>query len=170
MMELKELWLKQKLKGVFVQTVDSPAMSLIAQQAGMDFIFYDCEHGSFTYDKLTNLILLGNGRGFPSIVRVAQLARADVSGILDCGASGVMVPMMETKEQAEQFVGWSKYPPEGIRSYSGGPHTDFGPSGNHERRMKEMNHRTLTRQLLARVILVFLWEIQIMSWTNGNWQ
>lgn len=83
-MELKELWLKQKLKGVFVQTVDSPAMPLIAQQAGMDFIFYDCEHGSFTYDKLTNLILLGNGRGFPSIVRVAQLARADVSGILDC--------------------------------------------------------------------------------------
>ena len=110
-MELKELWRKQKLKGVFVQTVDSPAMPLIAQQAGMDFIFYDCEHGSFTYDKLTNLILLGNGRGFPSIVRVAQLARADVSGILDCGASGVMVPMMETKEQAEQFVGWSKYPP-----------------------------------------------------------
>ena len=143
-MELKELWLKQKLKGVFVQTVDSPAMPLIAQQAGMDFIFYDCEHGSFTYDKLTKLILLGNGRGFPSIVRVAQLARADVSGILDCGASGVMVPMMETKEQAEQFVGWSKYPPEGIRSYSGGPHTDFGPSGNHERRMKEMNHRTMT--------------------------
>ncbi|MEQ2577476.1 HpcH/HpaI aldolase family protein [Hominiventricola aquisgranensis] len=142
-MELKELWRKQKLKGVFVQTVDSPAMPLIAQQAGMDFIFYDCEHGSFTYDKLTNLILLGNGRGFPSIVRVAQLARADVSGILDCGASGVMVPMMETKEQAEQFVGWSKYPPEGIRSYSGGPHTDFGPSGNHEHRMKEMNHRTM---------------------------
>ena len=67
-MELKELWRKQKLKGVFVQTVDSPAMPLIAQQAGMDFIFYDCEHGSFTYDKLTNLILLGNGRGFPSIV------------------------------------------------------------------------------------------------------
>ena len=100
-MELKELWRKQKLKGVFVQTVDSPAMPLIAQQAGMDFIFYDCEHGSFTYDKLTNLILLGNGRGFPSIVRVAQLARADVSGILDCGASGVMVPMMETKEQAD---------------------------------------------------------------------
>ena len=51
--------------------------------------------------------------------------------------------MMETKEQAEQFVGWSKYPPEGIRSYSGGPHTDFGPSGNHEHRMKEMNHRTM---------------------------
>ena len=59
-MELKELWRKQKLKGVFVQTVDSPAMPLIAQQAGMDFIFYDCEHGSFAYDKLTNLILLGN--------------------------------------------------------------------------------------------------------------
>lgn len=102
-MELKELWRKQKLKGVFVQTVDSPAMPLIAQRAGMDFIFYDCEHGSFTYDKLTNLILLGNGRGFPSIVRVAQLARADVSGILDCGASGVMVPMMETKSRQSSW-------------------------------------------------------------------
>lgn len=126
-MELKELWRKQKLKGVFVQTVDSPAMPLIAQQAGMDFIFYDCEHGSFTYDKLTNLILLGMKR-FSFYCKSAQLARADVSGILDCGASGVMVPMMKTKEQAEQFDGWSKYPPEGIRSYSGGPHTDFGPS------------------------------------------
>ena len=42
-MELKELWRKQKLKGVFVQTVDSPAMPLIAQQAGMDFIFYDID-------------------------------------------------------------------------------------------------------------------------------
>ena len=36
-------------------------------------------------------------------MRVPQLARADVSKILDYGASGVMVPMIETREQAEQF-------------------------------------------------------------------
>ena len=61
-MELKELWRKQKLKGVFVQTVDSPAMPLIAQQAGMDFIFYDCEHGSFTYDILSRMKILRPNR------------------------------------------------------------------------------------------------------------
>lgn len=143
-MELKQLWHTQKLKGVFVQAFGNSAMTLMAQQAGMDFIFYDCEHGSYSYSELRDLMLLGNGCSFPSIVRAAQLSRENVSKILDCGASGVMVPMIETKEQAELLVGWSKYPPEGIRSYSGGPHTDYGPSGAHEFRMRQMNERTMT--------------------------
>lgn len=84
----------------------------------MDFLFYDCEHGMIPYHRLEKLILMGNAEGIPSIVRVAQLARRDVSQALDCGADGVMVPMIETVEQAKQLVAWSKYPPLGIRSYS----------------------------------------------------
>ena len=143
-MELKEVWKDRKLKGVLVKVVDNPAMAVIAQQCGMDFVFYDCEHGVLSYEKLHDLMVMANGRGFPSVVRVPQLARADVSKILDYGASGVMVPMIETREQAELLAGWSKYPPVGRRSYSGGANTDYGPSGGHAQNMEKINRHTMT--------------------------
>jgi 2-keto-3-deoxy-L-rhamnonate aldolase RhmA len=52
--------------------------------------------------------------------------------------------MIETPEQARQLVFWSKYPPMGGRSYSGGANTHYAPSGRHEQNMREMNERTLT--------------------------
>lgn len=143
-MELKQVWRDRKLKGVLVKVVDHPAMPIIAQQCGMDFVFYDCEHGVLSYEKLHDLMVLANGRGFSSVVRVPQLSRSDVSRILDYGAEGVMVPMIETREQAELLAGWSKYPPIGRRSYSGGANTDYGPSGGHAENMAKMNQRTMT--------------------------
>ncbi len=110
-MELKEVWKDRKLKGILVKVVDNPAMAVIAQQCGMDFV-YSCEHGVLSYEKLHDLMVMANGRGFPSVVRVPQLARAVCPrNLLDYGASGVMVPMIETREQAELLAGWSKYPP-----------------------------------------------------------
>jgi len=143
-MELKDIMMQRKIKGVLVKVVNHPAMVVMAQDCGMDFIFYDGEHGIISEEKLHDLMVLGNAAGFPSIVRVPQLARRDVSRMLDAGASGIMVPMIETKEQAQQLVDWSKYPPLGKRSYSGGANTHYGPSGNHAENMKNINHRTIT--------------------------
>ena len=95
-MELKELIKQQKAKGVLVKALAHPSLVIMAQDCGMDFILYDCEHGVLSYEQLHDLIVLGNMRKLSSIVRVAQLARSDVSRILDCGACGVMVPMIET--------------------------------------------------------------------------
>ena len=102
-------------------------------------------------------MVLGNMQGFPSIVRIAQLSRADVSKILDYGAAGVMVPMVETAEQARQLVQWSKYPPLGKRSYSGGANTHYAPGGHHEQHMRELNENVMsivqieTRQGVERI-------------------
>lgn len=52
--------------------------------------------------------------------------------------------MIETREQAELLAGWSKYPPVGRRSYSGGANTDYGPSGGHAQNMEKMNRHTMT--------------------------
>ena len=95
-MELKELIKQQKAKGVLVKALAHPSLVIMAQDCGMDFILYDCEHGVLSYEQLHDLMVLGNMRKLSSIVRVAQLARSDVSRILDCGACGVMVPMIET--------------------------------------------------------------------------
>ena len=143
-MELKDAMALGKVKGVLVKIVNHPAMVIMAQECGMDFIFYDGEHGIISEERLHDLMVLGNAAGFPSIVRVPQLARRDVSRMLDAGATGIMVPMIETKEQTQQLVDWSKYPPVGRRSYSGGANTHYGPSGNRARNIEETNHKTIS--------------------------
>ncbi|HIR28413.1 MAG TPA: 2,4-dihydroxyhept-2-ene-1,7-dioic acid aldolase [Candidatus Choladousia intestinigallinarum] len=143
-MSLKDIMRERKAGGVLIKIVGHPAAVLIAKNVGMDFVFYDCEHGSLSYEKLHDLMVLGNQIGLPSVVRVPQLARGDVSKILDYGAQGVMVPMIESAEDARKLVEWSKYPPVGKRSYSGGANTNYGPSGGHAANMLNMNQRTLT--------------------------
>lgn len=143
-MTYKEEANQRPQKGLLIKIIDNPAILYMAKDCGMDFVFYDCEHGVLPYRKLHDLMLHGNSMQLPSFVRVPQLSRQDVSQVLDFGACGVMVPMIETKEQAKQLVEWSKYPPLGKRSYSGGANTLYGPSGNHAQQMKRMNEETIT--------------------------
>ena len=142
-MNLKDLMKNGKVKGVFVKTMAFPAMVILTQQCGMDFIFYDGEHGILDEERLHDLMVLGNCNDFPTIVRVPELSKREVSRILDYGATGVMVPMIETKEEAEKLAGWSKYPPIGRRSYSSGANTHYDSSGAHSANMVEMNERTI---------------------------
>lgn len=132
-----------RLGGLLVQVLDSAPVALMAKAAGIDFLLVDDEHGDVDGARLSTLMTLGNAIGLPTIVRAPQLARADVSRVLDRGASGVMVPMMETVDQARQLVEWAKYPPLGRRSYSGGAHTAYGPSGHHAENMARANAGTL---------------------------
>ncbi|GFP75636.1 HpcH/HpaI aldolase family protein [Clostridium fungisolvens] len=143
-MTLKERIFKEKLYGVFMKIIDNPAINILAKEAKLDFMFYDCEHGMYTYEKLHSLILMGNSVGVPAFVRVPQLSKGDISKSLDCGATGVMVPMIEDRKQAELLVQWSKYPPVGKRGYSGGANTDYKPSGNHKNNMAELNKSVIS--------------------------
>lgn len=140
-MSCKAMMFEKKLKGVLIKILDHPAINILGKNAGMDFLFYDLEHGMISLDKLHDLILMGNAIHIESWVRVPELSRAWVSRGLDCGASGIMVPMIETKQQAQGLVNWSKYPPIGQRSYSGGANTFYKPSGHHEANMKELNEK-----------------------------
>jgi 2-keto-3-deoxy-L-rhamnonate aldolase RhmA len=143
-MRLKERMLNEKLYGAFIKILTNPSINMLAKNAGLDFLFYDCEHGMYTYETLHNLVLMGNAVGIPSFVRVPQLAKGDVSRSLDCGATGVMVPMIENREQAELLVQWSKYPPVGNRGYAGGANTNYRPSGNHKNNMYELNQSVIS--------------------------
>jgi 2-keto-3-deoxy-L-rhamnonate aldolase RhmA len=143
-MRLKERMLNERLYGTFIKILTNPSITILAKNAGLDFLFYDCEHGMYTYETLHDLILMGNAVEIPSFIRVPELARGDVSRALDCGATGVMVPMIENKEQAKLLVYWSKYPPIGNRGYSGGANTNYRPSGNHKNNMEELNKSVIS--------------------------
>lgn len=142
-MTLKEKATLHPQTGLLVKVIATPALNLIAKQCGLDFIFYDCEHGALSYRELHDLMVMGNAIDLPSLVRVPQLTRRDISQVLDLGAEGVMVPMVETKAQALQLIEWALYPPFGKRSYSGGANTMYAQGGNHRKNMEMMNHKTL---------------------------
>lgn len=146
-MNLKQMAQTELLQGVLVKIIHNPAILYYCKDAGADFVFFDCEHGVLSYQELHDLMLLGNELQLPSIVRVAQCQRGDISKILDFGATGVMAPMIETRQQAMQLVEWSKYPPMGKRSYAGGAHTKYGPSGSHEAHMTRANDNVKIAQI-----------------------
>jgi 2-keto-3-deoxy-L-rhamnonate aldolase RhmA len=90
----------------------------------------DMEHGAFSFETAADVFKAARAIGLGGFVRVPELSKGYVSRIMDAGANGVMVPMMESAEQARQLAGWSKYPPVGVRGFSAcGEHTDFASIG-----------------------------------------
>ena len=112
--------------GSMVRFTASPALANLAAAAGMDFIMVDMEGGPFGMNEAAILFLALRAQNLGAFVRVPELSKSFVSRVLDCGADGVMVPMIETAEQARQFVDWAKYPPLGNRGLSAlGGNTGF---------------------------------------------
>lgn len=99
----------------------------MAARAGFDWILIDQEHGPGD-----NLTLLGQlqavgGRPTAAIVRIAWNERVRFKRALDLGASGIMIPYIETAEAAALAVEYMRYPPEGQRGVAASPRaTGYG--------------------------------------------
>lgn len=133
--------------GTMVRMVGNPAVALIAANAGLDFIMLDLEQGSFSLETVENVFELGRSVGLGCFVRVPELSKGYVSRCLDLGATGVMVPMLESVEQARLLVHWAKFAPLGSRGFSGvGPHTGYRNRGGEGTIafMAEANSETIT--------------------------
>jgi 4-hydroxy-2-oxoheptanedioate aldolase len=98
--------------------LDSPASTERVARLGYDYVSLDAQHGLFGYAGmlagLTAIDAAGRGVG---IVRVAGNDAATIGRALDAGAVGVIVPLINTPEEAAKAVAASRYPPVGIRSY-----------------------------------------------------
>ena len=120
-MTLKEKLLSgQKIYGSMMRIVRNPAVCLFAKNGGLDFIMFDCEHGNYTAETLHDCFIQGNSIGLGGFLRAACLSKDNISRPLDQGATGVMLPMTETPEQAKELVKWSKYAPIGDRGFCAG--------------------------------------------------
>ena len=102
----------------------------MAYHAGLGYIMLDLEHGLYTMETVGNIFKVGRAVGLGCFVRVPELSRGYVSRIMDAGATGVMVPMLESVEQAQKLVAWSKYAPLGDRGFGTiGDHTNYAGIG-----------------------------------------
>jgi len=77
----------------------------------------DMQHGLIDYQAMLGMLQAIHRRGPAALVRVPWLDPAYVMKALDAGAHGVICPMIETRDQAEQLVRFMRYPPQGQRSF-----------------------------------------------------
>lgn len=80
-------------------------------------VAFDMQHGMHDEASVAAGIQLAAHMGTPAIVRVPVDGYPLVSRVLDFGAAGVILPMIETAEDARRLVAVAKYPPLGSRSY-----------------------------------------------------
>ena len=96
--------------------------------AGLDWVFFDAEHGAFGLETLQDLMRVAVASGLCPIVRVADLQYALIARALDCGAQGVLLPRVESPELLEKAVSWTRFPPMGTRGYGlAAPQLDYEP-------------------------------------------
>lgn len=115
--------LKQKLKqGDLVLGTGLPAPHpLVAGpvfDAAPDFIWIDTEHGPYASESLGAIPALSRMRGVATMIRVAWNDPALIKKAYDVGAVAVMVPQVNTPEEARKAVEYARYPPEGQRGIS----------------------------------------------------
>ena len=96
-------------------TLGHTSIAEIMAKAGFEWLVVDMEHSVITLDIAQQLIQVIEGCGVVPLVRVGENNANIIKRAMDAGAYGVIVPMINTKEQAEAAVKAVKYPPLGTR-------------------------------------------------------
>ncbi|HHT9113493.1 MAG TPA: HpcH/HpaI aldolase family protein [Candidatus Wunengus sp. YC65] len=112
--------LKNKLKNGKISlgswiTVGHPAIAEIMAKSGFDWLTVDMEHSAITLYQAQQLIQIIELCGVTPLVRVGENNPNLIKRVMDAGAHGVIVPMVNTKEDAINAVNAVKYPPLGTR-------------------------------------------------------
>ena len=111
---------KHKLvqKDLLIGTIVTLAATEIAEiysQCNFDWLFLDLEHSSLTIKDAQNILQTVTPKT-PCLIRVPTVDEIWIKKALDIGATGIIMPQIQTAEAATLAVQLSKYPPEGIRS------------------------------------------------------
>ena len=129
-------------------SLSSPADFLA--DSGFDFILFDTQHDSVDIKELKGQVQAMRGKKAIPIIRVGANDQALVCYALDIGAKGIVVPMVNTKEEAINMVQWCKYPPEGKRS-SAGAKGDWGKFEKYREYMDAVNREVLVIPMIETV-------------------
>jgi len=102
--------------GLFVNS-HSPTVAEQLAHSGYDWLLIDTQHGPMGYEKLSAMLSGVSNGGAKSMVRVGGYAdRPGIQQSLDLGADGVLIPYINTADEARQAVSCARYPTVGTRS------------------------------------------------------
>jgi len=119
---------KEKLRrgepsfGTWLSLGDLYATRVLAR-LGFDWLTLDIEHSAIDWKQATTIFAAVADAGCVPLARVPEGSHHYIKRVLDAGAWGIVVPMVDTVEQAKVAIAAAKYPPVGNRSVGGGMHS-----------------------------------------------
>ena len=121
---LRTLFAEEKTAfGVWIMLSSPAAVEMIASM-GFDYVGIDCQHGLLDYGEMRDILLMLRGFETSPVVRVPSGESSIVGRALDAGAEAIVVPMVNSRFEAEQAAAACRLPPDGLRS--------FGPARAHQ--------------------------------------
>lgn len=134
--------------GLGVRCSRGPEVARVAAGLGYHYLFIDMEHSALDFDAVAQICVAGLDAGVMPNVRVPANSPVFISRVLDAGALGVVVPHVDTPEDALQAVAAARYPPVGQRSGMG-PMIHFGYASMPTREIiAQMNRAMLVTVML----------------------
>lgn len=110
----------------FWVSLESPTITEIAATLGLDWVLIDAEHGQLDYKEIIEHTRAARNSQTAVLVRITEIQPGIIKRVLDLGADGIMVPQVNTAEEAALAVRLAKYPPQGIRGLGGERATRWG--------------------------------------------
>ena len=104
----------ETLFGLFLD-LGSPWSAELCGQAGYDWMLVDLEHGMATEADLPGILMAVESTGAAALVRPQSGERLRIGRALDMGATGIMIPRLDSAAQAAEAVTYLRYPPAGVR-------------------------------------------------------
>ncbi|MDA0770141.1 MAG: hypothetical protein BZY79_01600 [SAR202 cluster bacterium Casp-Chloro-G4] len=122
---------------------DSPDLVELFGAIGFDFVMIDCEHGPMNLDQVEHMVRAAEVFGITPITRIPDHADSTILRFLDRGVQGIIVPHVNTREQADAIARAARYHPEGHRGVAGGRPHDYGVGISREESMRWINAEIL---------------------------
>jgi 2-keto-3-deoxy-L-rhamnonate aldolase RhmA len=129
--------------GFGLQHLRGSAVGMIAAAAGFDWLFIDMEHGAMSVDDASRISVAALTQGVTPIVRICRDALHEGTRALDNGAMGVVVPHVDTAEDAAEVARAYRFPPLGMRSWGGPPYAYGLKAGDPAAAQAELNEAIL---------------------------
>src|SRR6201994_750796 len=134
--------------GCGVRMTRSVEIAVAMKAAGFDWLFLDLEHGTMSIDAAAQIATAALDAGIAALARVPNGEYSIATRLLDNGVLGIVVPHVDTADEAREVVQKLKYPPVGHRSMGGtGPHYALRSASTGEA-SKALNEANLTVVML----------------------
>lgn len=105
-----------KTTATFVAMHDTASVGLVLA-AGFEVIIVDREHGAISANHANHLVIAAHAQSAFAMIRIPEACRSEIQHGLQAGADGLLIPLVETPEQARTIVDWSEFPPDGSRGF-----------------------------------------------------
>ncbi len=121
---------------------------------GYDFVMIDCEHGPMDLDQVEHMVRAAEVFDITPIARIPDHAESTILRYLDRGLQGIIVPHVNTREEADAVARAARYYPLGYRGVGGGRAHDYGVKVSRAESTEWINSQTLVIPMIEDTVAV----------------